>query len=396
MPQRIKIKINDIHKKDDLYTKYASIKVGSRNYIPLFPTINPHRVRYNTLRNLTSPIPIENYIIITLDKLRAMDSDQAKQRAFIAEKLDNIVGSTTMFITKLLIKEGQKISDKDVDYLVDLLNFPSNDIMIPPLVYHYITTNPSNLFPNGRDMPTKGIVFDSYLPFLKLFLSKATQRKIESFAFTLPNNSSYADLEKLLGAYKDYETQIAVIDSKGSKMSQLSPQISRLTSRDEKLYTLPEKNNEGFVLYSFDSVPYTAHQRDMAPAENILQYFSGFSWFGPRHTINMKGPIIPKPPLPPRLYKSDNYSYIKHTSDVYAAAKKDFDAWYDSNYNGIKAKDKLVSYKKDYEIVGLAKSVDNLYNNITNDKFFQGIATQPHLSDAIKRIRSMNKKDLKI
>ncbi|MEM3245597.1 MAG: hypothetical protein QXN16_02410 [Candidatus Micrarchaeaceae archaeon] len=396
MPQKIKIRVVGTFKKEDIYTKQASIKIGSREYIPLFPAINPRRVRYNTIRNMRQPIPIENYIVLKLEALRAMDSDQDKQKAFIAEKLENTSAAITLFITKLLVKPTQKILDKDVDYLVDLLNFPSNDIMVPPLIYDYVTTQSSTIFPNGKDIPTKGADPDSYITFLKLFLQKAAQRNIESFAMMIPNNFSHTDIEKLLSTYKDYDTQIAVIDAKGSKISQLSPQISKLISFDPNLYTLPQKNKDAFALYAFDSVPYTAHQRDLAPAENVLQYFSGFSWFGPRHTVNIRF-NTPLPPHPPRLYNSDEYAYIKHTSKTYAQEKKSFDDWFKAVYaTAPTPKDKLNSYKKDYEIVGLARSVDALYGNISNDKFFSTILSKPHLSDVVKRIKSMNKNDLKL
>ncbi len=393
MPQKIDIKIENFYKKNDLYTKYASIKIGSRGYVPLFPAINPRRVHYNTLKSLTQPIPIENYIEIPIEKLREMDSDQEKQKAFITEKLDNISGSTTLFITKLLVK-NHKIEDKDVDYLVDLLNFPSNDIMVTPLVYHYATTTPSEHFPKGKNVPTKGISFDSYLPFVKTFLEKAEKRHIESFSLTLPNNLSHTDLEKLLTAYKDYDTKIAVIDAKGSKITQLAPQISKLISSDEKLYTLPQKNKENFVLYSFDCIPYTAHLREVAPAENIVQYWSGFSWFGPRHTIFGGGEskVIP----PPRLYGSDRYGYVKHDSKEYANEKKEFDEWFEKTYNGVNSKNKLEYYKKDYEIKALAASVDDFYKNIEDEKFWDNVIKKPHITDVIKRIQNMNKNDLKV
>lgn len=387
MPQDIEIKIENVYNQNDLYTKLANIKIGSGNFIPLYPAANPKGVRSNTLKLIKVPIPLENYVKITLDKLREMDSDKQKQSDFITEKFVMHPGSICFFVTKLLVKESQKITDKDIDYLVDLLNFHSNDIMVPPLVYHYYNTKPSPRFKSGLDQPTIGIDTGSYLSFLKTFLEKSKQRNINSFALTLPNNFPHDKLDDLLNVYKDYDTKIVLIDAKGGKAAMMEPNISKITSSKEKGYTLPQKNGEKFVLYSFDCLPFTAHRQELAPGENVLQYLSAFNSFGPRHTVHIVSNDGPE--HPPRLYKEEELSYVRHDSKSYAGEKNDLSAWVTKNYGKVSD---IFAFKRDYEVARLSSTVDKMYKNIQNTSFWQGILKKPSLSDVLKRIQSTNKK----
>jgi len=392
MPQQIDVKINDMYDENDLLVKYASIKIGSGKYIPFLPSINPYRIKTQTLNNLNE-IPIENYIQITLDQLRDMDSDQKKQSAFITEKLYVNTGHPTFFIAKILIKPTQKLVDKDIEYIVDLLKNSSNDLMIPPLIYNYYTTEPSEKFPNGQDRPSDPIDTETYLTFLKTFIAISKQRKIENFGLMFPSNFDYTSTDKLLAAYKDCETKLAFIDSRGNKTSQLEPQINKLTSVSSKLYTLAEKNDEKFALYSFDSVPYTA-RREIAPAHNVLEYLYGFSSFGPRHTVRISFPTKTptSPPNPPRLYEESEYGYVGYKSIAYKAQVKKVEAWVDKNFKDTKAQDKVGAFKKDYEISSIESSINEIYSNIDNTKFWDKILNRPNLESELKQIQGINKK----
>ena len=314
MPQQVDVKIDNKYDENDLLVKFVSIRIGSGKYIPFLPSTNPYRIRNPTLNNLNE-IPIENYIPITLDHLRDMDSDQKKQSAFITEKLYVNTGHPTFFIAKLLLKPKQEIGHKDVEYIVDLLKNSSNDLMIPPLVYYYHTTSASERFPRGTNKPIDPIDTESYLAFLKSFIAVSKQRKIENFGLMFPSNFDYTATDKLLAVYKDCETKVAFIDGRGNKISQLEPQINKITSSGSKLYTLAEKNNEKFALYSFDSVPYSA-RKEIAPAQNVLEYLYGFSSFGPRHTVRINFPNK-KPAPPPNLPSLSSYLLFYGSQGLY-------------------------------------------------------------------------------
>jgi hypothetical protein len=391
MPQNFEIKIEDIHDEKDLYARKASIKIGSRGYVPLYPAANPKSTKSSILK---SPLFVENYITIPLEKLRLMDSNKAAQTAFIVEKFVSVPETPTFFIPKLLIKKDQRVTEKDIDYLVDLLNFHSNDIMVPPLIYYYHVVTPSKKFKQGINKPEVGIDNEAYLDFLKVFLSKAKQRGVESFAFVLPNNFAHDKLDILLAAYKDYDTKIAVIDAKGGKVSNLEPQLSKILSKSGKNYSLPEKHGEKFVLYSFDAIPYTAHKKEIAPAENILQYFSSFSSFGPRHTVNI---VVNTPSTnPPRLYNDAELGYIRYNSALYKKEEKEFDKWIATEFPTATAKDKFSTYKRSYEISCLGNTVDSLYTNMKTTKFWDDILKIPNLANSLKQIQHLNKKLPKI
>jgi len=155
---------------------------------------------------------MNKYIQITLDHLRDMASDQKIQSAFITKKFYVNMGHPNFFIIKLLIKPTQKLVDKDIEYIVDLLKTPSNDLMIPPLIYNYYTTEPSKKFPNGQARSSDPIDTKTYLTFLKTFIAISKQRKIENFGLMFPSNFDYTSTDKLLTAYKDCKIKLAFID----------------------------------------------------------------------------------------------------------------------------------------------------------------------------------------
>lgn len=391
MPQKVDVKVDDVYNENDIVTKYISLRIGSGKYIPLLPAVNPYKIKSATLSSLQD-VPIENYIPITLEQLRLMDSSQEKQRAFINEKLCVDSGHTSFFVARLLVKGDQKIEHKDIEYIVDLLNFPSNDLMVVPTIYHYYTTKPTEKFPYKVNKPTDPLNAEDYLAFVKSFISVAKERGVEHLGLMFQSNLDYNSTDKLLSLYKDSETKIAFVDGRGNKISELWPQINRLTSKgDGKAYTLREKNGEKFALYSFDAAPYTA-RREVAPAHNVLGYLYGFSSFGPRHTIRMKfNGKTQKKPNPPRLYNEDEIGYVGYISDTYKNEVKRFDTWFGKTFKDAKSKDPLVSYKKDYEITNLASSISELYSNMDEQKFWDAIFKKPNLEGDIKQIKNMNK-----
>jgi hypothetical protein len=299
-------------KAADHFLRTVDFRVGSSTSGRLLPSWDNALPLPPKIPNWWLPVA-EMYAPLTLTELRQIDNDAGAQAQYIKKYLTPVAGSVGLPVLKLLVGPEDRISDGDYEYLTHLMPPPNALIGVTPLLYSY------HLTPNGIVRPDFCVDQDRYLEFTRNFINRATDAGAKELALTLPPMISHTGVGKLLEAYKDVATPLAVIDSNGGTNRERYPQLKAIIGLGQKgTYNLTEKHKTKFALYGFDCKPFRG-RADVVPAINALQLDNGLSSFGRRRTnrvmIKRKPGAPPPPPKPPMILFPKELAYARSSID---------------------------------------------------------------------------------
>jgi len=387
----IEVKIETVDNSNSHFFRFASIKIGSGPYIPFFPTINSKlRLHEEKIHDFPKNKLVECHIKVTKQKLDEMDSDREKQIKFIKDNFARVYGEHLLIIPKVLLREGETLTQTEIRYLVDLLGFPGNIIYVAPLFYYYDITGMGNI--SVKD-PVKS---DLFFQLTDNFLRELNKDSVNTVGLMVPAGVAHKEVSNLLNLYKDFSTPITIVDFYGRATLDTYVILKPLLSESE--YNLRQKQDEKYILYSFDSKPYYG-RGNLRAAINILRYDMGFSSFGPRHTNRYNAKNRPQPPPGqeevsiPKIFYKDHYSYSYPDLEE---PRSDFLGWLQSNQiqvpNDNQAYANLVKkYHKDYEYENFINSVSKMKEAASENKLDSLLGNINELNKVMKKIKKNNR-----
>jgi len=388
----IEVKIETVDNSNFHFFRFASIKIGSGPYIPVFPTINSKvRLHEEKIHDVPEDKLVECHIKVTKQKLNEMDSDGEKQTKFIERNFARVYGQNLLIIPKVLLRDGQTLTTTEIQYLVDLLKFPGNIMHVAPLFYYYDITE------KGKFSIKDPVKSDLFFQLTENFLRELNNDTINTVGLMLPVGASNNDVRNLLNLYKDFSTPISIVDFSGRSTIYAYMMLQPLL-RDRESHSLTQKHDEKYILYSFDSKPYYG-RGDFPAAINILRYDMGFSSFGPRHTNRYNAKNRPQPPPGqeevsiPKIFYKGHYSYSDPDLE---SPRSNFLGWLQSNQipvpNDNQAYANLVKkYHKDYEYENFINSVSKMKEAASENKLDSLLGNINELNKVMKKIKKNNR-----
>ncbi|MVT14475.1 MAG: hypothetical protein GPW19_03040 [Euryarchaeota archaeon] len=391
MSVEIKIDVTDYSNYN--FFRFVNIKIGSRSYVPLFPTINSKvKIREGMVQGYPEGEFVECYLKITKDQLNEMDSDREKQKKFIEGNFARVYGENLLIIPKILLREGETLTETEMRYLVDILYFPGNIIHVAPLFYYYDLTE------KGKVSIKNPVNSYKFFQLTEEFLNELRNNSINAVGLMVQPSLSRTDVRNLLNLYRDFSTPISIVDFSGRSTIDTYLILQPLL-REPESYNLTQKHGENYILYSFDSKPYSG-RGDIVPAINVLRYDMGFSTFGPRHTNKYNAKDRPKHPLGqenepyvPKIFYKGHYSYSKPNLDF---IKRNFLSWLESN--GLEITDNyedyvkyVKKYHKDYEYENFINSILEMKEAASGNGIDNLLGNVNEVNNIIKKIKKNNR-----
>jgi len=393
MNMSIEVKIETVDNSNSHFFRFASIKIGSGPYIPFFPTINSKlRLHEEKIHDAPKNKLVECHIKVTKQKLDDMDGDREKQTKFIEQNFARVYGEYLLIIPKVLLREGETLTQTEIRYLVDLLGFPGNIIYVAPLFYYYDVTEKGNI--SVKD-PVKS---DLFFQLTENFLRELNNDSVNTVGLMLPAGVAHNEVSNLLNLYKDFSTPISIVDFYGRATLDAYVMLKPLLSESET-YNLRQKHKEKYILYSFDSKPYYG-RGNLRAAINILRYDMGFSSFGPRHTNRYNAKNRPQPPPGqeeevniPKIFYRGHYSYSEPGLDL---PRSNFLRWLESNQIPVPNDnqtyaDLVKKYHKDYEYENFINSVSKMKEAASENRLDSLLGNINELNKVMKKIKKNNR-----
>lgn len=367
--KKVEIKVDEI-KDEKLDRRIAELRVGSSNTFQFLPAINLKKVKSSTVDAIGATVS-ENYVAITLKRLREMDSDTYEQEKFLKNNIKRNYTLNSFIVIKLLINQDDVIEKQDVEYLISLLSTVHNFVFITPLVYNYKHIESIRKL-NGKeirienDIPTTPINSEKYLQFAKLFID-GVKSVTNTVCLTLQKTFTNKKTEELVKLYNDVKVPFALIDLKAGIVENVEPQLNTLKRLLNK-----KEGNEGYALYSFDMKPSRLHKKDnFASSRGLLYSLFGFSSFGPLHTVTV-GPMDKPPKI--KIYNQKEYGYVYKENPQFRITDENYNKWVSSLKIEDNNKSNKYRFLREYEYSGIIKSASEIFNKnlrtkeLLNDK----------------------------
>lgn len=294
--------IVSVQKEDSsLIARNATLKIGAKQ------VFMPCRAFHLTTRKECESLSITNLDIRGLNEiyrrlkyntLQRLQEDVSYQEQFNASIINSLrkipwEGELILLFVEYDSKKQVPLHNQ-VEYLFDLLHSFPVDFLIPPIL-HDIS-------------PTK------YLDFLKIFfqISRSYNKKP---MFGLIPYGSHRDLAMILDFYLDEGITLFAMDLKGRHPLLLSPQLGMVT---RKLQELQREYNRNGYLHGLNVGSGRALRKSaIAPAKDILSFFSGFDSFGASHvplklTPDLYRRLGTHTKIPPiRFFNRNDYGYYR-------------------------------------------------------------------------------------
>ena len=332
-----KVSINDEYaflRVPEIEAEGATINVMSRAASKKLPSTFLKDVY---LPNVGNSI-YEIYMRLDLNTLRSIDNDSEAQEAFINARFPPNIAAESVFKGKLMpiiflmidIRAGDKLEERDIEYVNDILTWVSNKIYVVPILKFEDDIN--------RDDRTK-----FYFDFVKKLLDekKSISDKIRA-AISIPSFCKGSKVSEVFDLYKkeNKAPALAVIDFERNRIT--SSKIVGVVSNVIRQYS--QAKEEKFAIYGFNIKPF---KRGMeAPlAEDMGCFLSGLSSIGNTYRLNNQSKIFVPPPKDftdlPKIFSSGEYKYLKLKDE---SIKKEFNDWCNEHYQFELSKDHLMRY----------------------------------------------------
>lgn len=280
----------------------------------------------------------EIFMRLDLNTLRAIDNNSDTQEEFINARFPPSIAAESVFNGRLMpiiflmidIKAGDKLEDRDIEYVNDILTWVSNKIYVVPILKFTDDIN--------RDNRMK-----FYFDFVKKLLDekKSISDKVRA-AISIPSFCKGSKVSEVFGLYKDENEapSLTVIDFERNRIS--SSKIIGVVTNVIRQYN--EAKEEKFAIYGFNVKPFKKGVE--APlAEDMGCFLSGVSSIGNTYRLNNQSKVFV--PIPkdftdlPRIFSSGDYKYLKLKDE---SIKKEFNEWCREQYQFELSKDQLTMY----------------------------------------------------
>ncbi len=277
------------------------------------------------LRHVKSSI-YEAPLRLDLDLLRLIDGDEEQRKKLIYSKLPPTIierrGSFSRLIPIIFItlefNRGDSFSDEDIEFIMDILTWPSNALFVVPTLR----------FGDDIKGDDRVKIYDSFVT--RLLRSKSHISSNIKVAGFLPSFYPRSYVPKFFDLYKDENIapDLFVIDFKGERLTSPSVigKINRIMSH------FGAEKEENYFIYGFNVKPYKKSEEG-PNAEDMASFTYGLNAIGDKY--RMKPTKFNPSPMntladAPRVFASDIYKYRRLNEDRIVA---DFNSWTSDNMN---------------------------------------------------------------
>ena len=252
----------------------------------------------------------EVFARLDLNTLRGIDSNQESKQNFIDSRFpvniaaENLVNGNLIPIIFLVldIKVGDKILDTDVQYINDILTWPSNKVYVSPLLIF-------------EDM----ISYEEREKFYKDLITRLLEDKNTLSAkvragVAIPGFYRRTKISEVLTMFeKENESpSFVVLDFERNRITS-SKMIGALNGID-RFFSNTEGTEPKYAIYAFNPKPYKRGITP-APAEDMGCFISGISAIGDSYRLNNDSKIYVPPPASlselPKVFDNNTYTYGK-------------------------------------------------------------------------------------
>lgn len=337
------------------YAKTLDISIGLKHvltpsralHLKPTPQSESRLIKNTSVRGIN-----EIYVKLTKDKIFLIDNKKEELTKF-ARKLRYIFEQEKVKdeFNLLFFAYDNKIpgykkntipSDKEIEYLCNIVSHPSSDVLIPPLI--------------------EGLKGDDYLEFLKKFFERLPSFKTNPVLMGYFPFVATRDIRKIGSLYVEHGINMFAVDFNGTNPLDFYPalyEIHKFTN------LLKDEFKTDSYLHGFN-VPLTKihPNTNIGSAKDILTFAMGFDSFGTNHRpsrlppevideIKKKHANYPTPAIKPlsaafRLFNREDYGYYK-----YDDAKKIFN---ENESMNIKVSDLMNREYTHYQIDGIRKA----------------------------------------
>lgn len=359
----------------------TEIRVGSGPTVRFYPSWDNRFPLPNKLPSWWSPIT-EIYARITLDELRQIDDDAAAQARFIQRNLTPQSGTLGVPVLKLLLTPTDRITDKDVDYLIHLVHPPNTIMATTPLLYDYYLDD------KGVVRVGRACNQDRFIQFAERFATASSSTGLKQVAISLPPSLSHSGVTRLVEAYAKIDTPLAIIDANGSTNKDRYPQLNALIGYGRKRgRCLRQKHGTHFALYGFDLKPFSGRS-EVVSALNVLQLNNGLSSFGRRHTVRMmikrNGAL---PPVNPRVYFERELSYARSSM---GEAMKPIESWFEKEFGRKGTSDEVLKHRRRFENESLIRTAKSMSEWVEAGEFEKQLSRRKVIEKDLRSFKRNN------
>lgn len=257
---------------EKVFMRYARLKVGSRSQETFAKSISPEidRKVLSRIEKGIGTLINEIYLNLDLQKLREIDNDEDKQDRFIRENTKFLERNCiNVIFIKLIVREGDNLTQGDIEYINDLLLWETNSIYVVPILE----------FEGDIDKPRRVEIYDQFVKDILDMKERSVPGSLR-VGLSIPSYYPRKKIENLFSLYENENKEPAFIcvDFANQRISDrkrigILPAINR---------HFLDESNEKYFIYGLNVRPYKRGE-NIPLAEDLLLVECGFNAFGPVH-----------------------------------------------------------------------------------------------------------------
>lgn len=330
MAENYKVKLAELN--DDLpYLRLVTLEIRgnsladfNRAVCKKFTNSFISNVYLKHVKNSIYEVPLK----LDLDLLRQIDGDEEQRKKLIYSKLPPTIiernGSFSRLIPIIFMtlefNRGDSFSDEDIEFILDILTWPSNALFVVPIIR----------FGDEIERADRIMIYDNFVT--RLLRSKNQISSNIKVAGLLPSFYPRSSVPKIFELYENENVapDLFVIDFKGERLTSPSVigKINRIMSH------FGAEKEENYFIYGFNVKPFKKSEEG-PNAEDVASFAYGLNAIGDKYRMK---PIKFKPsPIntlsdAPKVFSSDIYKYRILNEDRIIA---NFNSWVSENMNAV-------------------------------------------------------------
>lgn len=343
--------------EDSVFLKVAKLKVLNKEIKDFTRSVDRYTYKKTlecSLKEFDSLIN-EIYIRMDLKTLRRVDSDPDEQKKFINRNIHFLDYSNliNIFFLKIIIKRGEKLDKKDIEYINSLLLYQLNDIYVIPVLE----------FEGEIDKPTRILLYNKFVK--RLLEEKNITNPNLRIGISVPPYYPRRKLDSLFSLYADENKEPTFVAVDFAYQRPTDPSRIGIIPTINSYFL---KNNEKYFIYGFNVKPYKKGEHT-PPSEELMLIESGFNAIGGAYR-NTKVKVI----IPPRTW--DHLNKIFHDADYRyhplseSSKRQCLESWlrqfleFDVNLQRVKST--VNRYAKQYNFYSLNKEFSHISKAVWN------------------------------
>lgn len=268
----------------------------------------------------------EAFLRVDLQTLRHIDSDAARQEAFINKKLppnvaDQLFGNITPIIFMLVdIKAGDTITDGDVEYINHLLMWSANRLYVIPILN----------FDSIYELEDRRRI---YIDFVKRLLEE--KNRVASNMRVVATVPAFFQRNRVKDIFPLYENENKMPEAVVVDFGKQRITSTKMIGIVESVHSyFNDEKHENYMLYGFNVKPHKKGA-DNPIAEDLGCYLKGISSIGGTYKLSLNARIFFPQIIDwkqlPKLVDETSYKYVPLTDE---GVRKRLTEWTLENIDG--------------------------------------------------------------